>query len=106
MSWLILLSAGLLEVIWAVGLKYTDGFSKPLPSLVTVAAMVASLYLLSLALRSLPLGVAYAVWMGIGMVGAVIVGVVIFQESLSVLKVISLVLLVAGIAGLKVSSIT
>ena len=106
MSWLILLFAGLLEVLWAVGLKYTDGFSKPLPSFVTVAAMLTSLYFLSLALRTLPLGTAYAIWVGVGMVGAVIVGVVIFHETLSVLKIFSLLMVVAGIAGLKLSSIT
>lgn len=105
MSWLILVFAGLLEVIWAVGLKFTEGFSKPIPSLVTAAAMVASLYLLSVAMRSLPLGVAYAIWVGIGMVGAVVVGVVIFQESLSVVKLISLLLIVAGIIGLKWSAV-
>ena len=105
MSWLILVFAGLLEVIWAVGLKFTEGFSKPIPSLVTAAAMVASLYLLSVAMRSLPLGIAYAIWVGIGMVGAVVVGFVIFQESLSILKLISLLLIVAGIIGLKWSAV-
>ncbi len=103
MSWLILICAGLLEVVWAMGLKYTEGFTKPLPSLLTVAAMAASVYLLSIAMRSLPLGVAYTVWVGIGMVGAVIVGVLLFQESLSLMKGLSLLLLVTGIIGLKCS---
>lgn len=105
MSWLILVFAGILEVFWAVGLKYSEGFTKPFPSVATLAAMAASLYLLSLALRSLPLSVAYGIWVGIGMVGAVIVGLVVFQETLSPMKVISLLLLVAGVIGLKWSSV-
>ncbi len=105
MNWLILIFAGLLEVGWAVGLKYTEGFTKPIPTALTVAAMVASLYLLSVAMRTLPLGVAYAVWVGIGMIGAVILGVVIFQESITMLKVLSLALIVAGIVGLKWSMV-
>ncbi|AOS97569.1 Quaternary ammonium compound-resistance protein SugE [Microbulbifer aggregans] len=104
MNWLILIFAGLLEVVWAVGLKFTEGFTRPIPSLVTVAAMAASLYLLSIAMRSLPLGTAYAIWVGIGMVGAVVVGVVMFHESLSVIRVVSLLFLVIGIMGLKFSS--
>lgn len=104
MNWLILIFAGLLEVVWAVGLKFTEGFTRPIPSLVTVAAMAASLYLLSIAMRSLPLGTAYAIWVGIGMVGAVVVGVVMFHESLSVIRVVSLLFLVTGIVGLKFSS--
>ncbi|MDF2183121.1 quaternary ammonium compound efflux SMR transporter SugE [Neptuniibacter sp. CAU 1671] len=104
MSWLILFCAGLMEVVWAVGLKYTEGFSKPVPSLITIAAMVASVYLLSIAMRSLPLGVAYAVWVGVGMLGAVIMGILLYQESLSLIKGISLVLMVVGIIGLKWSA--
>ncbi|MCC2605976.1 DMT family transporter [Planctobacterium marinum] len=104
MSWLILLLAGLLEMGWAVGLKYTDGFSKPLPSVLTIIAMAASIYFLSIALRTLPLSVAYAVWVGIGMVGAVIFGVVVLNESLSLIKIISLLLILVGIVGLKIAS--
>ncbi|UHQ55345.1 quaternary ammonium compound efflux SMR transporter SugE [Microbulbifer sp. YPW16] len=104
MNWLILILAGLLEVAWATGLKYTEGFTRPISSLPTVAAMAASICLLSIAMRSLPLGSAYAVWVGIGMVGAVVVGVVVFHESLSVIKVVSLCFLVAGVIGLKWSS--
>lgn len=104
MSWLVLIFAGLLEVVWAVGLKFTDGFSKPLPSLITLVAMIASFYCLSLAMRELPLGVAYAVWVGVGMVGAVIVGVVVFNESLNTIKLVSLLCILGGIAGLKLSS--
>lgn len=101
MNWLILIFAGLLEVGWAVGLKYTEGFTKPAPSIVTLAMMAASLYLLSLAMRSLPMGAAYAVWVGIGMLGAVLFGIVFFRESVSLLKMISLLFIVVGIIGLK-----
>lgn len=103
MNWLILIFAGLLEVGWAVGLKYTEGFTRPAPSIVTVAAMVASLYLLSIAMRSLPMGTAYAIWVGIGMLGAVIFGVLFLQESISILKVASMLFIAAGILGLKLS---
>jgi quaternary ammonium compound-resistance protein SugE len=104
MNWLILFLAGLLEVIWAIGLKYTDGFTRPAPTLVTLTAMAGSFYLLSIAMRELPLSTAYAVWVGIGAVGAAIAGVVIFQESVSILKVVSLLLVVTGIIGLKLSA--
>lgn len=104
MSWTILFFAGLLEVIWAIGLKFTDGFTRLIPSILTLVAMAGSFYLLSLSIRTLPLGTAYAVWVGIGAVGAAIGGVVIFHEVLSVLKVVSLLLVVAGIIGLKISS--
>lgn len=105
MSWLILFFAGLLEVVWAVGLKFTVGFTKPIPSIITVAAMIGSFYLLGLAMRSLPLGTAYAVWVGIGIVGAAIAGVFFLHETLNPLKVLSLALIVAGIVGLKLSDI-
>lgn len=104
MSWFILILAGFLEVVWAVGLKFTDGFSKPLPSMITLAAMGASFYFLSLAMKALPLGVAYSVWVGVGMVGAVIVGVVAFNESLGMVKLVSLLLIISGIIGLKLST--
>lgn len=104
MSWLILFVAGLLEVVWAIGLKYTEGFSKPVPSLITIVAMIGSFYLLSVAMRSLPLGTAYAVWVGIGVVGAAIAGIAVFQESANLLKVLSLMMVIGGIAGLKLSS--
>ena len=106
MNWLILIVAGLLEVVWAVGLKYTDGFTKPLPSVITVVAMAASFYCLSLAMRSLPLSIAYTVWVGIGMVGAVIFGVIFLKEPINPVKAISLLLIIAGILGLKLSSVT
>jgi quaternary ammonium compound-resistance protein SugE len=101
MAWLILFVAGLLEVGWAVGLKYTEGFTRPLPTFVTAAAMVASLGLLGLALRSLPLGTAYAVWTGIGATGTALLGVLLFQESADPLRLLCIGLIVAGIVGLK-----
>ncbi len=104
MSWLILFLAGLFEVVWAVGLKYTEGFTKLTPSLVTLAAMGASFYLLSVALRTLPLGVAYAVWVGIGALGTAIAGIMLFHEAVTPLKLASLLLVIAGIVGLKLSN--
>ena len=104
MKWLILFVAGLLEIGWAVGLKYTEGFSRFWPSVATVAAMAASLWLLSFAMKDLPVGTAYAVWVGIGAVGAAILGIVLFGESASALKIASLALIVIGIAGLKLAS--
>ncbi|ATD06928.1 MULTISPECIES: multidrug efflux SMR transporter [Pseudoalteromonas] len=104
MSWLLLAFAGLLEVVWAIGLKFTNGFTKPVPSIITLVAMAASFYFLSVALRTLPLSVAYSVWVGIGMIGSIIVGFVYFKEPLSSLKLLSLLLIVIGIIGLKLSS--
>ena len=104
MNWLILIFAGLLEVVWAVGLKCTHGFTKPLPSVVTVVAMAASFYCLSLAMRSLPLSIAYTVWVGIGMVGAVLFGIIFLKEPVNLFKVVSLLLIISGILGLKLSS--
>jgi quaternary ammonium compound-resistance protein SugE len=104
MSWLILFLAGLFEVIWAVGLKYTEGFTKLTPTLVTLAAMGVSFYLLSIALRTLPLGAAYAVWVGIGALGTAIAGIILFHETVTPFKLISLLLVVAGIVGLKLSN--
>jgi quaternary ammonium compound-resistance protein SugE len=104
MTWIILLLAGLFEVVWAVGLKYTDGFSRLVPSVITGAGMVASVWLLALAMRSLPLGTAYAVWVGIGTIGAFIAGIVLFGESASWLRIGSLFLIVLGLVGLKLSS--
>lgn len=104
MNWIVLIVAGLFEVVWAVGLKYTEGFTRPLPSVVTLVAMALSFYLLSWAMRELPLGSAYAVWVGVGAVGTALVGVVLFDEVLSLLKVLSLGLIVAGIAGLRLAS--
>lgn len=104
MAWLVLLLAGILEVIWAVGLKYTDGFTKFTPSVITLTAMVASVVLLASAMKTLPMGTAYAVWVGIGAVGAVIMGVVLFDEPVTVLRIGSVGLVIAGIIGLKLAS--
>ena len=104
MAWTLLLVAGLLEVGWAIGLKYTEGFTRTWPTLFTAAAMVASLWLLGVAMRSLPVGTAYAVWVGVGAVGTVILGIVLFEEPANALRIGSVALIVAGIVGLKLSS--
>jgi len=104
MSWLILFFAGLFEVVWATGLKYTEGFTRLWPSVITVAMMIVSFGLLSVAMKSLPLGTAYAVWTGIGAIGTVIVGIVLFGESASVLRLLCVLLIVSGIVGLKLVS--
>ena len=103
MNWSILFLAGLLEIAWAIGLRHSTGFTRPLPSVLTLLAMGISFYLLSLALRTLPLGTAYAVWVGIGAVGTAIAGMLLFAEPASPLKLASLLLVVAGIAGLKLA---
>ena len=104
MSWLILFIAGLLEVVWAVGLKYTHGFSRLVPSVISIVAMIASMALLSWAMKSLPVGTAYAVWTGIGAVGAAITGILLLGESASPMRIASLALIVMGIIGLKMSA--
>ena len=104
MSWLILFVAGLLEVVWAVGRKYTHGFSRLVPSVITVVAMVVSMAMLSWAMKSLPVGTAYAVWTGIGAVGAAITGILLLGESASPMRIASLALIVMGIIGLKLSA--
>lgn len=104
MAWVYLAVAGLFETVWAVALKYTDGFSRLWPSLVTAAAMAISLYFLSLALRTLPLGTAYAVWTGIGAVGAAIMGMLLFGESFAPLRIASIFLIVIGIVGLRLTA--
>ena len=104
MAWTYLLFAGLFEIGWAVGLKYTDGFTRLWPTLGTVAAMAISLFLLGLALRDLPLGTAYAVWTGIGAVGTVILGIFLFQDPATVVRLVCIGLILAGIVGLKLTS--
>jgi quaternary ammonium compound-resistance protein SugE len=101
LAWLILFAAGLFEVGWAVGLKYTDGFTRLAPTLLTVACMAVSLGLLGLALRSLPLGTAYAVWTGVGTVGTAIAGIILFAEPAEAMRLACIGLIVAGIVGLK-----
>lgn len=102
-SWIILFFAGLFEVGWAVGLKYTDGFTRPLPTLLTVAAIVVSLALLGLAIKELPLGTAYAIWTGIGALGTVAAGILLFGEAISFIRLLSVTLIVCGLVGLKLS---
>lgn len=104
MSWIYLVVAGLFEVGWAVGLKYTHGFSKPVPTVLTVIAMIASMWLLAIATKSLPIGTAYAVWVGIGAAGAAIFGIVLFREPVSIGRVVFLGMLIVSIVGLKLTS--
>ena len=101
MNWILLVVAGVFEVAWAVCMKYSCGFTKPLPSVATVAAMVGSVVLLALALKSLPLGTAYAVWTGIGTVGAAVAGIILWGESASFWRILCLVMILSGIIGLK-----
>ena len=101
MAWFVLIMAGLFEIVWAVGLKYTEGFTRLWPTLGTVASMVISLWLLGLALRSLPLGTAYAIWTGVGTVGTALLGMVLFSEPADVVRLACIGLIVAGIIGLK-----
>lgn len=101
MAWGLLFLAGLLEVAWAVGLKYTDGFTRPWPTAATVVAMIGSMVLLALAVRTLPLGTAYAVWTGIGTAGAVLLGILLFNEPATLLRLAFVGLIVTGIVGLK-----
>jgi quaternary ammonium compound-resistance protein SugE len=104
MAWVYLIIAGLFECGWAIGLKYTEGFTRLTPSILTVVAMAISFWLLSTAMKSIPVGTAYAVWTGIGAVGVAIMGMILFGESRDVLRIISLVLIVSGIIGLKLVS--
>jgi quaternary ammonium compound-resistance protein SugE len=104
MAWIYLSLAGLLEIGWALGLKYTDGWTRPGPSLATIAIMAASFFLLALALRTIPIGTAYAVWTGIGAVGTAIAGILFLGEPRDGLRILCIMLIVAGIAGLKLTS--
>ena len=104
MAWIYLALAGLFEIVWAVGLKYSDGFTRLWPSVATAAAMIVSVLLLALATRSLPIGTAYAIWTGIGAVGAVILGIALFGDSAAPLRLLCVALIVAGIVGLKLTA--
>jgi quaternary ammonium compound-resistance protein SugE len=104
MTWIILVLAGLLEVVWAVGLKYTEGFTRLVPSVLTLAAMAGSVGMLGLALRTLPLGTAYAIWTGIGTVGTVVYGIVMLNEPASAVRLACIAMIVGGIVGLKISN--
>ena len=104
MAWVVLFLAGLLETGWAVGLKYTDGFTRLWPTVWTVAALAASMILLAIAVRTLPIGTAYAVWVGIGAVGTVTFGILFLDEPADLLRLASLLLIVAGVVGLRLSA--
>ena len=104
MAWILLIFAGLFECGWAIGLKYTEGFTRLTPSVLTVAAMAISFWLLSTAMKTLPVGTAYAVWTGIGAIGVAIMGMILFGESRDIMRIVSLLLIVAGIVGLKIGS--
>lgn len=104
MAWFVLIVAGLLEVVWSLGLKYTEGFTRPLPSVATGAAIVGSMVLLARAAQSIPIGTAYAVWVGIGAVGAALGGVLLFRETMTLARVAFLLLLVVSIVGLKLTT--
>lgn len=104
MAWVVLFVAGLLEIGWAVGLKYTEGFTRLWPSLFTAAALIASMALLGVALRTLPLGTAYAVWTGIGTVGTAVLGIVLFKEPATAMRLVCIAMIVAGIVGLKLAT--
>jgi len=104
MAWVCLVIAGVLEVVWAIGLKYTDGFTRLWPSVVTVLAMIASFYFLSQALKTLPVGTGYAVWTGIGAVGTAVLGILLFSESAAFGRLLSIALIIIGIVGLKLTA--
>lgn len=104
MAWIYLFVAGLLEIGWAIGLKYTEGFTKLVPTILTATSMVASVILLGIAVRTLPLGTAYAIWTGIGTVGTVILGIVLFAEPATAMRLACIALIIAGIAGLKLTA--
>ncbi|OJT22377.1 hypothetical protein BO221_21545 [Archangium sp. Cb G35] len=104
MAWILLVVAGLLEVCWAIGLKYTEGFTRLVPSVLTVGAIIASMVLLGVAAKSLPIGTAYAVWVGIGALGAAVLGIFLFHEPITPARAFFLVLLLTSIVGLKVTS--
>jgi quaternary ammonium compound-resistance protein SugE len=104
MNWFYLFIAGLFEIAWAIGLKYTEGWTRLWPSIITAVLMIASFYFLSLAVRSLPIGTAYAVWTGIGTVGAAVLGMALFDEPRDALRILCILLIIAGIGGLKLTT--
>lgn len=106
MNWVLLVIAGLLEIVWAVGMKYTEGFTRLWPSVVTLVAMIASVVLLGIAMKSLPVGTAYAVWVGVGAVGTAVIGILVLGEPATTMRLLSLSLIVAGIIGLKLATPT
>jgi len=104
MAWILLIVAGLFEIAWAIGLTYTDGITRPLPTAGTIAAMVISVWLLGIAMKTLPVGTAYSVWVGVGAAGTVILGIILFKEPANALRLASIALVIAGIVGLKVAT--
>ncbi len=104
MAWIFLVIAGIFEVVWAIGLKYTEGFSKVVPSVITVTGMAISFYFLSMAVKTLPIGTAYAIWTGIGAAGAVILGIILFGEPRNLLRLMFVAFILIGIIGLKATS--
>jgi quaternary ammonium compound-resistance protein SugE len=104
MAWLYLVVAGIFEVVWATSLKYTDGFTKLYPSIITIVGMIISFMFLSISLKTLPLGTAYAIWTGIGAIGTVIIGILMFGEPQSIARILFVVLIISGIVGLKLTS--
>jgi quaternary ammonium compound-resistance protein SugE len=104
MAWVYLVIAGIFEIVWATGLKYTEGFTRFWPSLGTAAAMAVSVWLLAVALKTIPVGTGYAVWTGIGAAGTALMGILLFGESREILRILCILLIVAGIVGLKLSS--
>jgi quaternary ammonium compound-resistance protein SugE len=106
MAWVLLVVAGLFEVGWAIGLKYTHGFTRLWPTIWTAASMIVSLWLLGIAMKSLPVGTAYSVWVGVGAVGTVILGVVLFEESANTVRMVSVGLIIAGIIGLRLAPLS
>lgn len=104
MHWIYLLIAGLFEISWAIGLKFSHGFSQIIPSILTILGMIASFYFLSLALKNLPLGTAYAIWTGIGTIGTVIFGILLFKEPVDTVRILCILLIISGITGLKLIS--
>ena len=105
MNWFVLILAGLFEIGWAIGLKYTEGFTRLWPSVATGLSMIVSVGLLGLAMKSLPMGTAYAIWVGIGAVGTVLIGIILFDEPANTLRMVSLALIGAGIVGLKLGTV-
>lgn len=101
MDWILLALAGCLECVWAVGLKYTEGFTRPLPSAVTILAMICSFWLLSIAMKTIPVGTAYAVWTGIGAAGVAVAGILLFHEPRDIARMICILFIVTGVAGLR-----
>lgn len=104
MYWIILIIAGLFEVAWAIGLKYTDGFTKLIPSIFTIISMIISMGLLAYAVKYIPVGTAYAVWTGIGAVGTAILGIILFNESKEIIRIFFILIIIVGIVGLKIFS--